>query len=104
MGTCGAREGGSMDSASTIILKVEPDGYKKLIVDTNGSERHFVDFSGTDLEKVYCFPKSEDEWEKVSVDGYGRGLIWSCRFEAHIDQVLLFSKRKEDTSSSVRTG
>jgi hypothetical protein len=55
--------------------------------------RYFSDLSS--LSGVYCFPKNLQQWQQVSVDSDGLALIWACRFEAHIDQVIgLFSKKE----------
>ena len=56
----------------------------------------------TDLSKfetVYCFP-NPDQWNEVSIDSYGRELIWSSRFEVHIDQVCHFVDSIEQKSAS----
>ncbi len=74
-----------MDSSTTIIKKVIPLEYNKLIIETNEGERYFSDISFS--QKVYCYPKAED-WAKVSTDSYGLDLIWPTRFEIHITQII----------------
>jgi hypothetical protein len=81
-----------MDSSATIIKKVIPLEYNKLIIETNEGERYFSDISF--FQKVFCYPKTED-WAKVSIDSYGLDLIWPTRFEIHITQVIDSSYRTE---------
>ncbi len=40
------------------------------------------------FESVSYFPADEAAWSRVSIDGYGLALVWSSRFEVHIDQVI----------------
>ena len=87
-----------MDSATPIILKVSATEYKKVIVDASNGKRYYADLSY--LYKVFCFPKSEEEWKMVSQDSSGFALIWSSRFEAHIDQVIGLATKVEDISKS----
>jgi hypothetical protein len=48
------------------------------------------------LATVHCFPQDKAAWSKVSVDGYGLGLIWASRFEVHVDQVIGLAYKVED--------
>ena len=41
-----------------------------------------------------------EEWTQVSVDSYGRALIWTSRFEAHIDQIIGLTFKKEKVQQS----
>jgi hypothetical protein len=44
---------------------------------------------------VYCYPKTEEEWRQVAIDSYGLGLVWTTRFEVHVDQVIGLADRRE---------
>jgi hypothetical protein len=87
-----------MDKPSPIILKVATPAYKKLIVDASNGKRYHSDLSS--FAGVYCFPKNLEDWQAVSRDGAGLALIWSCRFEVHIDQVIGLATKIEDSSQS----
>lgn len=75
-----------MGSPNPLIIKVSTPEYKKVIVDASDGNRYHSDLSS--LEKVYCFPKTKTEWDKVSSDSFGSALIWESRFEAHMDQII----------------
>jgi hypothetical protein len=69
-----------------------------LIVSVSATSNFFVEVKLSDgrtvlsdlsrFKSVYCFPKSDAEWQRVSVDSQGLDLIWASRFEVHVDQVL----------------
>jgi hypothetical protein len=75
-----------MDNSTPIIINVIPQKLPNIAVETNEGKIYYSDLSS--FEKVYCFPKNQEEWEKVFPDSYGLGLIWSSRFEIHIDQII----------------
>lgn len=92
------RKGDSMGVTNPVILKIEMPEYKKIIIESSDGLRYHSDLS--DLSRVYCFPKSREEWVQVSVDSYGRALIWTSRFEAHIDQIIGIAFKKEKIQQS----
>ena len=47
------------------------------------------------LKNVYCYPKTNEEWKKINIDSYGLGLMWSSRFEVHVDQVIALASKVE---------
>lgn len=69
-----------------VIKKISIPSYKKIIIETSDDRRYESDLSS--FSAVYCFPKDEAEWKKCNVDSYGLGIIWSSRFEVHVDQVI----------------
>mgnify|MGYP003496536163 FL=1 len=87
-----------MDSANKIIKYFEILEYKKIKITLNDGTILFSNLE--EFEDVYCFPK-KGEWGNVSLDSYGRGLIWSTRFEVHIDQIIdsSYSIQKENNAS-----
>lgn len=80
-----------------MIKSFEILDYKKIKVTLNDGTVVFSNLE--EFEDVYCFPKEVD-WKQVSVDSYGRGLIWSTRFEVHIDQIIdaSYSVEKENNA------
>jgi len=83
-----------VDTTTPVILKVSAPEYKKIIIETSEGKRYYADLSS--FSSVYCFPKSLDEWKKVSPDCYGFALVWSSRFEVHMDQVIDSADTVED--------
>jgi|GEM_PF-1830452 len=82
-----------MGQTSTIITKVSCPTYGKVLIETVQGDLYFSDLSS--LSKVYCYPKNKKAWEDVSIDQDGLALVWSCRFEAHVDQIIALSTRVE---------
>lgn len=87
-----------MGASTPMILKVQTPEYKEVIIDASNGKRYYSNLSS--FSTVYCFPKSEADWRNVSIDGEGLSLIWSSRFEAHIDQVIGLATRVEDSFQS----
>lgn len=87
-----------MGTTSPVILKVVVPEYGKVIVDASNGKRYFSELAS--LSGVYCFPKDESEWRAVSPDAGGYALIWTSRFEAHIDQIIGLATKVEDSSQS----
>ena len=82
-----------MGYTAPVITKISTPAYKKVVIETTNDHRYESDLSS--LEGVYCFPKNEDEWKKCSIDSYGLGIIWSSRFEVHVDQVIGLAVKSE---------
>ncbi len=87
-----------MDSPNPVILKVSIPAYKKVMIETSDGMRYFCDLKS--FESVYCFPKDELQWSKVSPDSYGLGLVWESRFEVHVSQIVALAERKEKIQKS----
>lgn len=98
MGLCCQWEGDTMDQTTSVILSVEAPRYKEVVIQASDGYKYTSDLSR--FASVYCFPKDQQEWEKVFIDSEGRSLIWSSRFEVHIDQILANVVSKEVTTSS----
>jgi hypothetical protein len=86
-----------VDSTNKIIKYFEVLEYKKIKIVLNDGTVVFSDLK--EFDDVYCFP-TEKDWNKISIDNYGRGLIWSTRFEVHIDQIIdsSYSVEKENNA------
>ena len=85
-----------MDQPTPVILSVSVPEFEKIVIETSEDKRYFADLKN--FRKVYCYPKNLDEWKKVSIDPHGFGLIWSCRFEVHVDQVIGLANKVEQVS------
>ena len=86
-----------IDSTHKTIQEVKGLEYKKIRVTLMDGTIFIADL--TEFEDVYCFPTSK-QWNQVSIDSYGRGLIWSSRFEVHIDQICYCVESIEQKSAS----
>ena len=75
-----------MDKTTSMIVSVS--ALQNFQVEVELSDGTVVRSDLSRLKNVYCFPKSEAEWQKVSIDSHGLDLIWASRFEVHVDQVL----------------
>ena len=82
-----------MDQTTPVILNVSIPNYEEVIIETSDNNRYYANLK--EFRKVYCFPKNRKEWNKVSIDSHGFGLIWSCRFEVHVDQVIGIANKVE---------
>ena len=82
-----------MDNPTPVIRKVTIPSFAKLVIETSDDFRYESDL--TSMSSVYCFPKNEAEWKKCSIDSYGLAIIWSSRFEVHVDQVIGLAIKRE---------
>ena len=82
-----------MDRAPPVIKKVSALSYKIIVVEASDGIRYEADL--TSLAKVYCFPRNISEWKRLSIDNYGLGVIWSSRFEVHVDQIIGLATKVE---------
>lgn len=80
-----------MDRPTPLIQAVSTPAYGRLEIVASDGKRYSADLSL--FRAVSCFPRNADEWSRVSIDSYGLGLIWACRFEVHADQVIGLADR-----------
>jgi hypothetical protein len=83
-------------SATPVIRSVSTPAYKRVSIAASDGNRYDADLSS--LAGVYCFPRDPDEWSRVSIDSYGLALIWACRFEVHVDQIVGLATHVEAVS------
>lgn len=76
----------TMDNITPVIVNIRIKQYPEIEIETSNGKLYRSNLSG--FAQVYCFPKNQEEWEEISIDSYGLGLIWSSRFEIHIDQLI----------------
>lgn len=82
-----------MDKPTPIIYGIHVPEYKKITIETSEGYRYTADLSS--FQKVFCFPKNLKEWKQVSIDTDGLSLIWSSRFEVHVDQILALTIHRD---------
>jgi hypothetical protein len=76
-----------------VILRVTTPDYRRVVIEASDGFRYQADLSS--FESVHCFPRTKDDWDRVAVDSYGLGLVWTTRFEVHVDQVVGLASRRE---------
>jgi hypothetical protein len=67
------------------ITKVTTNKYNKVVIETSLGKRYYSDL--TFFQNIHCYP-TNDEWNNVSIDRNGEGLIWSSKFQVKINQVI----------------
>lgn len=87
-----------MDNTITIITNLQFPDYKKIQIECSNGKRYLSDLSK--FSSVYCFPKDSEEWKKGFIDDYNLAVIWPCRFEVHIDQIMANATLIESTPKS----
>lgn len=85
-----------MGSTTPLIRSVSPPAYMRVSIEASDGNRYDADLSS--FADVYCFPKDPQEWARVSIDSYGLALVWACRFEVHVDQVVGLATHVESVS------
>jgi hypothetical protein len=68
--------------------------YRRVVVETSDGRRHHVDLAPL-FSTVHCYPRDAVAWAAVTPDAAGLALVWSSRFEVHVDQVLALADRVE---------
>ncbi|MEK7790765.1 MAG: hypothetical protein AAB309_03980 [Deltaproteobacteria bacterium] len=82
-----------MGSSTPVILNVSVPKLGMIIIEASDGNRYYSDLDS--LKTVYCYPKTNEEWKKVNIDSYGLGLVWSSRFEVHVDQIVALATKVE---------
>jgi len=82
-----------MGATAPLIIRVETPSYGRVVIEASDAKRYHANLSS--LARVYCYPKSDEAWSQVAVDAHGLALVWTTRFEVHVDQVLALSERVE---------
>lgn len=82
-----------MGSTTPVILRVSAPRLGLVVIEASDGNRYYSDLNS--LKDVYCYPKTNEEWKKVNIDSYGLGLMWSSRFEVHVDQVIALATKVE---------
>lgn len=81
------------DRPTPVIRSVSTPAPRRVVIETSDGIRYSADLSR--FEAVSCFPADEAAWSSVSIDGYGLALVWSSRFEVHVDQVIGLADKVE---------
>ena len=76
-----------------MILKVTAPERGRVVVEASDGRRYSADL--TSFSTVYCYPASGEAWSEVRPDADGLGLVWTSRFEVHVDQVIGLADRVE---------
>lgn len=82
-----------MDTSNPMITTVATPEYGRVIIDASDGNRYHADLSS--FARVYCYPRSKIEWDEVAPDSQGLALVWTTRFEVHVDQIIALASRVE---------
>jgi hypothetical protein len=82
-----------VDQTNILIRSVKALAIPVIEVETNEAKKYTADLSR--FKQVHCFPKSQLDWEDVSVTAQGYNLTWGSRFEVSVDQVVDWSQSIE---------
>ena len=75
-----------MDQTNIVIQSVTPLTLPIIEIQTNEGLSYRADLS--QFAVIKCFPKSQKEWENVSITAHGFNLTWGSRFEIHVHQAI----------------
>jgi hypothetical protein len=75
-----------MDQTNIVIQSVTARKIPLIEIQTNEGNIYQSDLS--EFKTIKCFPKSQKEWENVSVTAHGFNLTWGTRFEIHVHQAI----------------
>ena len=82
-----------MDSTTPIATSVHALELGKVVVEGSDGIRYYADLQS--FSSVPCYPQTLEDWRTVHVDSYGLALLWTTRFEVHMDQVVGLAFKKE---------
>jgi hypothetical protein len=80
-----------MDATHPVILKVATPDHGRVVIDASNGMRYETDLGS--FSDVYCYPRTRAAWDEVTADSSGYALVWTSRFEVHIDQVIALANR-----------
>ena len=87
-----------MGRSTPLIRTVATPAYGRVVIEASDGNRYSSDLSS--FHKVWCYPADADAWSRVSVDSYGLALVWACRFEAHVDQIVALADKIEPVDAA----
>lgn len=82
-----------MGRSTPLIRTVATPAYGRVVIEASDGNRYSSDLLS--FQKVWCYPPDSDAWSRVSIDSYGLALLWACRFEVHVDQVVALADKIE---------
>jgi hypothetical protein len=85
-----------MGGSTPLIVSVSTPAYGRVVIETSDGRRYHADLAPV-FSTVHCYPKTAETWAAVTPDAAGFALIWSSRFEVHVDQVLALADRVESS-------
>ena len=87
-----------MGASPRLIAGVVTPAYGRVVIEASDGNQYHADLSS--LSKVYCYPETEEAWLRVGIDAYGLALVWTSRFEVHVDQIIGLADRIEPARRS----
>jgi hypothetical protein len=87
-----------MDNPTPVIRSVSTPEYGRVVIEASDGKRYSADLSR--FGSVVCFPPNAVAWSKVSIDSAGLALVWACRFEVHVDQVIGLADHVENADAA----
>ena len=86
-----------MGVTAPMILKVATPAHGRVVIEASDGKRYHADLSS--FSAVHCYPDAT-EWDRVSPDSYGLALVWTTRFEVHVDQLIGLADKIETIRQS----
>jgi hypothetical protein len=87
-----------MDRSTPLIRRVSTPEYGRVAIEASDGNRYSSDLSS--FRAVSCYPPDAVAWSQVSVDSYGLAVVWACRFEVHVDQIVGLADKVERTDAA----
>lgn len=75
-----------MDQINIVIKSIKALELPKIEIETSDNKKFICNLS--EYSKVKCFPKTQGEWEDLSVTTHGFNITWGTRFEVHVLQAI----------------
>jgi hypothetical protein len=87
-----------MGASNPLVVSVSTPSYGRVVVEASDGRRYEADLSS--FSRVHCFPRTDEDWAAVAPDAAGLALIWTSRFEVHVDQVVALADRVEPSQQT----
>jgi len=87
-----------MGASTPVILRVATPDYGRVVIEASNGMRYETDLGS--FSAVYCYPQTRAAWNEVTPDSSGYALVWTSRFEVHIDQVIALASHAESTQQT----
>jgi hypothetical protein len=87
-----------MGATAPLIARVETPDYGRVVIEASDGQRYHADLSS--FARVFCYPTDREAWQQVGIDAWGLALIWTSRFEVHVDQIIALADRVDSARRS----
>jgi hypothetical protein len=80
-----------MGPSNPLIAFVATPAFGRVVIEASDGKSYSADLSS--FSRVHCYPQTFERWQAVAPDEAGLTLVWTSRFEVHVDQIIALADK-----------